>query len=187
MAKLALENRAASAGHTLPRSSSLFEIREIEGMARYSLRGREPVVALCGTALGLALDSPINRASITDSCSALHLGPDEWLLLIEQTRAEDLSNRLCAAAGDHPFALVDVSHRNAGFNLQGPAVVAALASGCPQNLELDAFPIGKCTRTIYAKAGIYLWRRGAADFVLETSRSLVPYLLEYLAQETTLL
>lgn len=187
MAKLELKYRQASDGRTLLGSPGVFEITEIDGIERYLLRGGEPVIASISAVLGVSLDPPINHASVTEDCSALHLGPDEWLLLVEQTRAKDLNARMRAAAGEQPFALVDVSHRNVGFYLQGCAVVKALASGCPQNLELDAFPIGKCTRTVYAKAEIYLWRRDELDFVLETSRSFVPYLLDYLAQETALL
>ncbi len=187
MAKLELNSRRASEGRALPGSTDLFAMTEIDGVARYILRGREPAIDAISKALGLALDVPINRASVTDGCSALHLGPDEWLLLIDHTPANGVTDRVGDAAADHPFSFVDISHRNVGFHLQGCAVVEALASGCPQSLELNTFPIGKCTRTVYAKAGIYLWRRDEHDFVLETSRSLVPYLLDYLMHETALL
>lgn len=187
MAEIHLQRRSATDGRTLPALPGVLEIDEIDGIARYILRGDDPVITSFSSALGVPLDQPINRASVADGCSALHLGPDEWLLLVDQTRAKDLDNRLRNAAGDRAYALVDISHRNVGLRLHGTAVAEALASGCPQNLEIDAFPIGKCTRTVYAKAGIFLWRRDEHDFILETWRSSVPYLLDYLAQETALL
>jgi sarcosine oxidase subunit gamma len=187
MAELQLNYHRAAAGRILPAQPDVFEIEEIDGLARYSLRGAEAVIGSISKALDVSLDQPINRAVSAGGCSALHLGPDEWLLLLEQTQAKDIGVRIRDAAGDRAYALVDVSHRNVGLRLRGTAVVDALASGCPQNLEIDAFPIGKCTRTVYAKAGIFLWRRDEHEFMLETWRSFVPYLLDYLAQETVLL
>lgn len=183
MATLDLKYQGGSSD-VLFSSSGLLKITEISGIARYVLRGDDPVITLISAELGLTLNAAINRASVTEMCSALHLGPDEWALLITQTHAKDLDARIRNAARNHPFALVDVSHRNVGFRLHGKQVVDALCSGCPQNFEINFFPIDKCTRTVYAKVEICLWRRGENDFVLETSRSSAPYLLEYLTQET---
>tara|TARA_Y100000588_G_scaffold378707_1_gene459659 strand:- start:820 stop:1410 length:591 start_codon:yes stop_codon:yes gene_type:complete len=184
MVTLDLKYREGSSDILLNSSDSL-KITELSGIARYILRGDSPVIPLISAELGLTLNSPINRATVAEMCSALHLGPDEWLLLFNQTDTKNLDTRVRNAAGSYPFALVDVSHRNVGFRFHGEQVVDALCSGCPQNLEIDFFPIGKCTRTVYAKVEICLWRRDEYDFVLETSRSSVPYLLGYLAQETS--
>ncbi len=184
MVTLDLKYRAGSSD-VLFSSSEFLKITETSGIARYVLRGDEPVLTLISAELGLPLNSAINRASVTETCSALHLGPDEWVLLINQTHTKDLNARIRNAASNHPFALVDVSHRNVGFRLHGRQVVDALCSGCPQNFEINFFPINKCTRTVYAKVEICLWRRDEYDFVIETSRSSAPYFLEYLAQETS--
>jgi sarcosine oxidase subunit gamma len=187
MAEWHLNHRAATAGRSLPALRGVFEVTEIDNVSRYILRGGEPAIAALSSALGVALEQPINQVSTSEVCSALHVGPNEWLLLVELNRSQDFISRLRNAAGDRPYALVDVSHRNVGLHLHGSGVGDALASGCPQNLDDAAFPIGKCTRTVYAKTGIFLWRRDENDFVLETWRSFVPYLLDYLTQETALL
>lgn len=187
MAELHLNYRQASSARALPAHAGVFEIEEIGGLARYVLRGGLSVMRSISTVLDMPLDQPLNRAARVGGCSALHLGPDEWLLLLKTGPANVLESQIREAAGDQAYALVDVSHRDVGLRMTGSAVTDALASGCPQNLDIGAFPVGKCTRTVYHKAGILLWRREKHDFVLETWRSFVPYLLDYLARETTLL
>jgi sarcosine oxidase subunit gamma len=187
MAELHLNYRQASSASTLPAQAGVFEIEEIDGLARYVLRGGTNVMRSISAALAMPLDQPLNRAASVGGCSALHLGPDEWLLLLGSDPANVLESQIREAAGGQAYALVDVSHRNVGLRMRGNAVADALASGCPQNLDIEAFPVGKCTRTVYHKAGIMLWRREQHEFMLETWRSFVPYLLDYLARETTLL
>jgi sarcosine oxidase subunit gamma len=42
-------------------------------------------------------------------------------------------------------------------------------------LGLIAFPIGMCTRTLFGKAEIVLWRTGEAQFHIEVWRSFAGY------------
>ncbi|MBX9702218.1 MAG: hypothetical protein K2X74_22470, partial [Acetobacteraceae bacterium] len=67
--------------------------------------------------------------------------------------------------------LVDVSHRQLGFALAGPDAATALNEGCPLDLDPVAFPPGACTRTLFGKVEIVLWRRGADSFEIEVARS----------------
>ena len=42
------------------------------------------------------------------------------------------------------------------------------------------FPVGMCTRTLFAKAEIVLWRTGENVFQIEVWRSFADYLWRYL-------
>ena len=50
-----------------------------------------------------------------------------------------------------------------------------LSGACPLDLDLRAFPVGMCTRTVLAKADIVLWRTGQDTFHLEVWRSFAAY------------
>ena len=63
----------------------------------------------------------------------------------------------------HPHAIVDVSHRSDAFALSGSSCEYLLNHGCPLDLSIDAFPVGMCTRTVFAKAAILLSQAGAGD------------------------
>jgi sarcosine oxidase subunit gamma len=65
--------------------------------------------------------------------------------------------------------------------VSGPQAAALLSAGCPLDLELSAFPVGMCTRTMLSKAEVVLWRTAADQFRLEVWRSFAAYVTEYLA------
>lgn len=82
-----LRDRLALAGLQAGLRGSALESVERELCARYVLRGGASVIDVLGEALDLPLTAPINRAAAAHGCSALHLGPDEWLLLVDAERA----------------------------------------------------------------------------------------------------
>ena len=149
-------------------------LRPAADMARLALRGDPSAL---GTAVGLALPTQPCRATEADGRSALWLGPDEWLLLAP-------SGTLDAETAAPGASVVDIGHRQVGLVLEGPAAADALAAGCPLDLHLTAFPVGMCTRTVFGKAEIVLWRQDAARFHIEAWRSFAAYvhgLLEHAA------
>jgi sarcosine oxidase subunit gamma len=149
---------------------------------RLALRADHPVSERIGAALGLSLAIPINRATSADALAALRLGPDEWLLIADAERDPWLSARIGEAAAELPYSLVDVSHRTATLILEGPAVEAVLAAGCPLPLAPSDFPVDRATRTLLAKAEIVLWRRAAQRFHIEVAASFAPYVVTFLEQ-----
>ncbi len=143
--------------------------------ARFVLRGPLAAARAAGAAFGVALPEQINRASASGARAALMLGPDEWLLLADDGLAGALEPGLQAALAAHPSSLVDVSHRQTGLLLAGPAAAQVLNAAMPLDLAPDAFPPGMATRTIFDKAEIVLWRTGPESFRLEVWRSFTPY------------
>jgi sarcosine oxidase subunit gamma len=80
-----------------------------------------------------------------------------------------------------PHSLVELSHAQTAFELSGARAAAALNIGCPLDLDPSSFPIDMCTRTVFAKAQIVLWRTGPEMFRVETARSFAPYVTKILA------
>jgi sarcosine oxidase subunit gamma len=54
--------------------------------------------------------------------------------------------------------------------------------GCPLDLFDDAFPVGMCTRTLFAKAEVILWRTENHSYRLEIERSLATYAWQMLRE-----
>lgn len=121
------------------------------------------------------------RALTDGDWAALWLGPDEQLLIGPSADGPAMEQHIEGAMSSVPHALVDVSHRQSAVELSGPFATAMLNTGCPLDLELEAAPIGFCTRTVFAKAEIVLWRRTESCFQLQTWRSFVPYVTGLLA------
>jgi sarcosine oxidase subunit gamma len=153
---------------------------------RYSFRGDQEAAALASKAFGVTLPTALLKAETNGTRTAISLGPDEWLLLAEDGAAQSLAKEIAQALGSHFHSLVDISHRNTGFDVSGAEAASVLASGNPLDLHLSTFPVGMATRTIFSKAEIVLWRKSADTFHIELWRSFVPFvwgLLEEAAHE----
>ena len=144
--------------------------------------GKDCVAAVkkAGEAFGLTLPLEACRFSAEKTRTAFWLGPDEWMLQDIDAEASVLMGDLERALGDEPHSLVDVSHRSDAFVISGERSAYLLNHGCPLDLSLEAFPVGMCTRTIFAKAAILLSRPDRHTFHLDLWRSYAPYVWELL-------
>ena len=150
--------------------------------SRFILRGPPAVMSAAASALGLAWSGEACRAASNPGAAALWLGPDETLLLLPEGGDLTAPAQLAADLDGLSYALVDVSHRQAGLHVSGPDAEALLATGCPLDLHLTRFPVGMCTRTVFAKCEILLWRTAPDQFHLEVWRSFRAYVLGLLEQ-----
>ena len=150
-------------------------MREATPSARFVLRARPAAQIAASGALGFSLPVVACCSAMAGDVAALWLGPDEWLLLAPEADGPALAEALETAMAGSPHSLVDVGHRQLGFVLAGPHAADMLNAGCPLDLDIFPFPVGMCTRTIFAKAEIVLWRTGAEAWRIEVWRSFACY------------
>lgn len=147
----------------LPRRGPLDGVAAVPGievlgpLRRVSLHGD---IAYYGD---IALSRTPLRAIMSDETAILWLGPDEWLVL-----APD-GDPVMHANG----SVVDISHRQIALRLSGPRAAWLLNAACP--LDLAVPPINFCSRTVFGKAQIMVWKRGENLFHLEVARSFAAY------------
>jgi sarcosine oxidase, subunit gamma len=156
---------------------------------RVSLRAPAASVSALSKALGVTLPQRPKTSAISrgggllarkkeiGQRAALWLGPDEWLVL-------DFGGNDPAADCADVKALhsaVDISHRNTAIIVEGAGAEATLNAGCPQDLSLAAFPAGACSRTVFGKTEIVLWRTAENTFRVECWRSFSDYVFTLLA------
>jgi heterotetrameric sarcosine oxidase gamma subunit len=113
------------------------------------------------------------RAIPVEQSFLLWLGPDEFLLIAPDEAMPILNS---------PASMIDVSHRDAALSVSGPRAAWVINTFCALDLHASAFPIGMCTRTVFGKAEILLWRTGAEDFRIDVARSFAPYVWACLEQ-----
>jgi heterotetrameric sarcosine oxidase gamma subunit len=156
------------------RASDSVQLTVLAATTRLSVRTGAAAGTAIGLALGVLLPTVPCRSVISRDRAALWLGPDEWLILAPET-ASDLSAQAVKAAGDLPVSVVDVSHRSRTLELTGIRAAWCLNAFCALDLDLRAFPVGMCTRTLFGKAEVILWRIASEVFHLDVGRSFVPY------------
>lgn len=173
-----LETRGALHGLTLPKREGLVTVVDAGPSARFSYRG-DPRFA--DDAFGVTLPTDPCRARVVGGLAALWLGPDDWLLLAPIAKHAECVRALRQSIAGRPASLVDISHGNCAVIVDGEGAARLLNAGCPLDLDLAAFPLGMCARTLFTKAEIVLWRTAAYTFRVELSRSIAPYMVGHLA------
>ncbi|MET3661860.1 sarcosine oxidase subunit gamma [Aquamicrobium ahrensii] len=175
-----VERRPALAGQEV--SASGVKVAVLPPAGRVSLRAPQEALGSLSRALGVTLPQKPNTSATKGGRTVLWLGPDEWFVLDEQ--GGDALSDCARAKGLH--SAVDVSHRNVAFAVSGPSAEAAIAAGCPQDLSLQAFAVGACSRTVLGKSEILLYRLSEQEFRVECWRSFSDYvysLLEHGARD----
>lgn len=142
---------------------------------RFSVRGDDAVVEIIGRAFGVALPREACRAATSGGRAALRLGPDEWLLIAPDGEAAGLMTTMGAALGEEPASLVDISDRQVALEVAGDKAAEAINAFNALDLDSDAFPAGMCSRTLFGKAEVVLWRTAPETFRVEVWRSFAPY------------
>jgi sarcosine oxidase subunit gamma len=155
--------------------SHLIAVSQLPAAARFSVRGEEIEIAAIGRAFAVALPRQPCRAATSGARSALWLGPDEWLLIAPAGEAGPLTSAMTAALAGEPASIVDISSRQIGIDIAGEWAAEAINAFNALDLDLPAFPAGMCTRTLFGKAEIVLWRTAADRFRIEIWRSFAPY------------
>ena len=145
--------------------------------ARVSLRADDRAIPAIEAALGMALPRRPKTSETAGLRSALWLGPDEWLVIDEDGDPMGDLDGIKA-----PHSAVDVSHRNTALLVTGPMAADAIEHGCPQDLSLDAFPVGACSRTVLGKAEVVVWRGREDAFRIECWRSFSPYVMDFMGE-----
>jgi sarcosine oxidase subunit gamma len=128
---------------------------------------RSALVADVERIFGIALPLAPNTSARTGTWLALWLGPRSWLL-VECAGAAKASMPVDFEAGRDALnagggALFDVSAGRVAFTLRGDGVATVLASGCPLDLDVRAFPPGRCAQSVFGHVSVLLYRHALAS------------------------
>ncbi|MDN0083898.1 sarcosine oxidase subunit gamma family protein [Crenobacter sp. SG2305] len=155
-----------------------FGLVERSFMTHVSLRGdphSKAFVDAVERTLQLTLPAGQAMAHSPHGCSAVWMGPDEWLIESTEETGPELETALRSALGGEHHAVIDVSSGFTVFELTGSKVRDVLAKGCPLDLHPRVFPVGHSVQSHYFKAGITLLRLDEARYRLVVRRSFAEY------------
>ncbi len=154
----------------------------IEARTRYVFRVKPGDVTAVKKLTGLKFPRKIGQTAITQAQIEACLGPDEWLWLAPPAAAAKMEKTWARLSQTYVCSGVDISHRNVGFEISGPASERLLSAGCPLDLSSQSFPKGRACRTVFESVSIVLIRTGDNSFHLECWRSFAPYLRDYFSR-----
>jgi len=164
-----LENQLFAANNVL--------LKPLAAHTRMILRASRDQIESVNGILSLVLPTVPKTSNSNGPRTVMWLGPDEWLVF---DKLKSNLHRLPKKLAEIECSVVDVSHRNTAIQLSGKKAEKVLNAGCPQNLSIDAFPVGSCSRTLLGKSEIILLRTSTNTFHIECWRSFSEYVWKYL-------
>lgn len=147
-------------------------LKVLKPRTRISVRADHNAKETLEAHLNLAFPGQPKTSTKQGDMDILWLGPDEWLIL---DKAKSNIGHDIESIKNFDGSAVDISHRNVAIRISGEKAALALNSGCPQDLSIDAFPVGACSRTLLGKSEIILLRTAENQFHLECWRSFSEY------------
>lgn len=147
----------------------------------YNLRG-DVADSTFTQAVSDCLGVTLPATNMTDSageCTALGLGPNEWLIVSVNDDESRLAELKAALAG-HFANVVRLSSGQTLITVGGERAADLLAKGTPLDLHVQAFPVGRCAQTVLAKAGVLIHRVNVNAFDVVVRRSFADYLWQWL-------
>jgi len=115
---------------------------------------------------------------------AYWLGPDEWLLVVEDDDGSEVEGRLRSTRDGH-FSVADVTGAQIQLEISGPDVGKVLQKSSPYDFHPRNFPPGRCAQTVFAKATALVSAREDGAFDIVFRRSYADYLMRWLADAAT--
>lgn len=125
-------------------------------------------------AVGTAMPEP-RRIVTGDGKAAAWMSPDELLILVPYTAAQETVAALQKALEGEHHLVADVSDARAVFTIRGPKADQVLMKLCP--VDLAGLAEGEIRRTRAAQVAAAFWRSGPEEYTLVSFRSVAAYVM----------
>ena len=162
-----------------------FSMKEKSPVRKINLRGNienKDFASAAGKILGMILPKESCSISTKEKITCMWLGPNEWLLVSNDTITKDLN--------DYELERIlfnDISKKNLGavtnvsdqytiFNLTGSNIFEIISKGCPFDFNSDSFTNNKVVQTILNHVDVTIHRKTKEDVDLYVIRSFSDYL-----------
>ena len=179
LAHLGLAARAVESEAAEPRVT----LAELPYRPAVNLRGRlsEPGFDEGAEAvLGCTLPARVGEVATAGGLAVLTLGPDEWLVIGGDDGAA-LRTRLLEQLEGVFASVVEVGDQYCSIRISGPDAGLTLQKGCPLDLDPNAFPVGRCARSLLSKSDALLYKTSAEPaFEVIVRRSFADYAWRWL-------
>ena len=153
---------------------------EMAHLGKINMRADKSASRIVKSVTGCAFPPASNKFTTAGERHVVWLGPDEFLILCEAGKDEELTSALQLTFGDQHSAVSNISDALAAFHLKGANVRQALAKGCALDLHPKKFVPGQCAQTMLAHAGVTMIATNENCFLLICRTSFAAYTFDWL-------
>jgi len=176
----ALPGRAADTHANQDGGKPGLVIEELVHLGKLNIRGTADILPGITAQTGCQSLPETNQFVTTGERHLAWLGPDEYLLLCEAGREEDILGRLLLDFDTLHAAATNVTDSLCALDIRGSAVRQVLAKGCALDLHPRVFTTGQSAQTYLSHAAVTLLATDANRFLLVCRTSFASYVVDWL-------
>ena len=153
---------------------------EMAHLGKLNMRADKSAGKIVKSITGCAFPPVANKFTTAGKRHVVWLGPDEFLILCEAGKDEDLTSAIQLTIGDQHSAVSNISDALAAFHLKGADVRQTLAKGCALDLHHTSFTSGDAAQTLLSNAAVTIMALADDEFIVICRTSFASYLHDWL-------
>ena len=153
---------------------------EIAHLGKINLRGDKSLRNAVKSLTGCAFPPAANKFNSAGERHVIWLSPNEFLIICEAGKDEELASSFDAVLQNQHFAVTNITDALSAFHLKGVAVRQVLAKGCSLDLHPKNFCVGDCAQSLLSHAAITILAISDNDFIIICRTSFASYLHDWL-------
>ena len=153
---------------------------EMAHLGKLNIRADNSAGKFVKSITGCVFPPSANKFTTAGERHVVWLGPDEFLIICEAGKDEELANAIHASFGIRHAAVTNITDALAAFHLKGAAVRQVLAKGCALDLHHNSFTPGDAAQTLLSHATITIMSLATDEFVVICRTSFASYIHDWL-------
>ena len=153
---------------------------EMAHLGKLNMRGDKSAGKMIQPITGCTFPPIANKFTTAGERHVVWLGPDEFLVICEAGKDEELVSAIHASFGDRHAAVTNITDALAAFHLKGVAVRQVLAKGCALDLHQNSFASGDAAQTLLSHAAVTIMALAVDEFIVICRTSFASYLHDWI-------
>ena len=153
---------------------------EMANLGKLNMRTDKSAGDIVKSVTGCMFPPSTNKFTTAGERHVVWLGPDEFMIICEAGKDEELTNAIHASFENQHMAVTNITDALAAFHLKGDAVRQVLAKGCSLDLYYKSFPPGDVAQTLLSHAAVTIMALADHEFIVISRSSFASYLHDWL-------
>ncbi len=153
---------------------------EMAHLGKLNMRADKSAGKIIKSITGCTFPPAANKFTTAGERHAVWLGPDEFMIICEAGKDEELASAVHVSFGSEHTAVTNITDALAAFHLKGAAVRQVLAKGCGLDLHQNSFTSGDVAQTLLSHAAVTIMALADDEFIVICRTSFASYLHDWL-------
>ena len=152
---------------------------EMAHLGKLNIRADKSGGKIVKSITGCTFPPAANKFTTAGERHAVWLGPDEFMIICEAGKDEELASAIHTSFGSLNAAVTNITDALAAFHLKGAAVRRVLAKGCALDLHQNSFTSDDAAQTLLSHAAVTIMALADDEFIVICRTSFASYLHDW--------